>query len=84
MSYILAADIGGTKLAAALFDINQQLLSTKEVASDNTNRETLFACLIGSFAQLCAERKLRLKKFQRYLLVCLVSLILKRYRGLSK
>jgi len=65
MSYILVADVGGTKLAAALFDIHQQLLSTREVASDKTNREALFACLIDSFAQLCAEKEVTFNEISK-------------------
>jgi len=57
MSNILVADVGGTKLAVALFSQHHQLLSRREVPSDKTNKEALFTCLINSFEQLCEEKE---------------------------
>ncbi|MBD8519719.1 ROK family protein [Lysinibacillus fusiformis] len=58
MSYILVADVGGTKLATALFNQYQQILIKREVPSDVSTREALFHCLIDSFEMLCMEKKL--------------------------
>lgn len=58
MSYILVADVGGTKLATALFNHHQQILIKREVPSDISTREALFNCLIDSFEILCMEKKL--------------------------
>jgi len=58
MSHILVADVGGTKLATALFNQHQQILIKREVPSDIATREALFHCLIDSFEMLCMEKKL--------------------------
>lgn len=58
MSHILVADVGGTKLATALFNQHQQILIKREVPSDISTREALFHCLIDSFEILCMEKKL--------------------------
>lgn len=58
MSHILVADVGGTKLATALFNQYQQILIKREVPSDISTREALFHCLIDSFEILCLEKKL--------------------------
>lgn len=58
MSHILVADVGGTKLATALFNQHQQILIKREVPSDIATREALFHCLIDSFELLCMEKKL--------------------------
>jgi len=57
MGNILVADVGGTKLAVALFSQHHQLLGRREVPSDKTNKEALFTCLIDSFEQLCVGKE---------------------------
>lgn len=56
MGYILVADVGGTKVATAIFSQDQQLLSKQEVPSQISNREALFQCIVNSFKQLCTEK----------------------------
>lgn len=56
MSYTLVADVGGTKLATAIFSHDQQLLFKQELPSDTSSREALFHSLIQSFEQLCTEK----------------------------
>ncbi|ATP41664.1 glucokinase [Solibacillus sp. R5-41] len=56
MSYTLVADVGGTKLATAIFSPDQQLLSKQEVPSDTSSREALFQSLVKSFEQICTEK----------------------------
>lgn len=56
MGYILVADVGGTKVATAIFSPDLQMMSKQEIPSDTSNREALFQCLIKSFEQLCAEK----------------------------
>ncbi|MBE1554548.1 ROK family protein [Sporosarcina limicola] len=53
MGYILAADIGGTKLATALFSKNGTVLQTLEIVSEKIDGEILFGSLIESFKSLC-------------------------------
>ncbi|WP_042477351.1 ROK family protein [Bacillus ndiopicus] len=65
MSFILVADIGGTKLATALFNQNQQLINRKEVPSDKTSREALFNCLLASFQTLCEEQEISVKDISK-------------------
>ncbi|WP_274307926.1 ROK family protein [Solibacillus daqui] len=56
MSYTLVADVGGTKLATAIFNKEQQLMSKLEVPSDTSSREALYQSLVKSFEQLCTEK----------------------------
>lgn len=65
MSHILVADVGGTKLATALFSQHQQLLIKREVPSDISTRDALFHCLINSFELLCMEKKLSFKDISK-------------------
>ncbi|MEC1177863.1 ROK family protein [Metasolibacillus meyeri] len=65
MSYILVADVGGTKLATALFHQNLQIINKKEVASDKTNREVLFTCLLKSFQDLCEEQQISFEQIAK-------------------
>lgn len=58
MGNILVADVGGTKLATALFNQHQQLVIKRDVPSDVSNREALFHCLIDSFNMLCLEKQI--------------------------
>lgn len=58
MSHILVADVGGTKIATALFNQHQHILIKREVPSDISTKEALFHCLIDSFEILCMEKKL--------------------------
>lgn len=64
MSYILAADIGGTKLATALFH-NNKLIGRTEVASDVSSKEALFQCLTNSFRNLCKEATISLQQVEK-------------------
>lgn len=81
MRYILVADVGGTKLATALFNQQQQLLIKKEVPSDVTNRETLFHCLINSFEKLCIEQEVSINEISK---VCIgVPGIVNVHKGLA-
>lgn len=65
MSYILVADVGGTKLATALFNQHQKILIKKEVPSDISTREALFHCLIESFDMLCMEKELSFNEISK-------------------
>ncbi|MCH7322933.1 ROK family protein [Solibacillus sp. MA9] len=56
MSYTLVADVGGTKLATAIFNKEERLLSKLEVPSDTSSREALYQSLVKSFEQLCTEK----------------------------
>lgn len=56
MSYTLVADVGGTKLATAIFNQGQQLLTKLEVSSDTSSGEALYETLLQSFEQLCTEK----------------------------
>ncbi|MDI2586966.1 ROK family protein [Psychrobacillus sp. NEAU-3TGS] len=53
MGYILAADIGGTKLATALFKNDGTVVKTNESLSEKKDEELLFQCLVNSFRSLC-------------------------------
>lgn len=55
MDYILTADIGGTKLATALFKKDGTLMSRYEISSENCDGEKLYLSLIHSFEKLCTE-----------------------------
>ncbi|MGG0670504.1 ROK family protein [Sporosarcina koreensis] len=62
MNYILAADIGGTKLATALFRNDGTMVSNKEVKSENADGEKLFHSLIESWVALCAQAGIAMGK----------------------
>lgn len=62
MNYILAADIGGTKLATALFTDDGALVGNKEVASENADGEKLFHSLLESWETLCAKAGITIDK----------------------
>jgi glucokinase len=53
MGYILAADVGGTKLATALLSANGTVLQAAEIRSEKNDGEKLFQSLIDSFKSLC-------------------------------
>lgn len=61
MGYTLAADIGGTKLATAIFDQDGLMLLSMEIKSETVDGERLFASLIASFQALCDEQNLDFK-----------------------
>lgn len=58
MDYILAADIGGTKLATAIFDQEGMMLQSREIKSVSDDGECLFTSLIDSFEALCIDQSL--------------------------
>lgn len=65
MSYTLVADVGGTKLATAIFNQEQQLMSKQEVPSNTSSREALFQSLVESFKQLCTEMAISLDEISK-------------------
>lgn len=62
MNYFLVADIGGTKLATALFTDEGILIGSKEVKSENKDGELLFKKLVESFEILLADEGLSVDK----------------------
>lgn len=60
MEYFLAADIGGTKLATALFKKDGTVGRMKEIRSEKNDGEILFLSLINSFKSLCEEENITL------------------------
>lgn len=65
MKYILAADIGGTKLATALFTIDGELVKSHEIKSDKESGEKLFEGLVQSFNTLCTQSNVVVKQIER-------------------
>jgi glucokinase len=65
VKYILAADIGGTKLATALFTTDGELLKSHEIKSDNENGEKLFEGLVQSFNTLCTQSNIAIEQIER-------------------
>ncbi|WP_318617281.1 ROK family protein [Sporosarcina sp. YIM B06819] len=55
MEYILAADIGGTKLATALFKVDGTLVVANEIKSEKNDGEKLLQSLIDSFKDICSN-----------------------------
>ena len=56
MDYILAADIGGTKLSTALLKKEDgTVVKTLEIRSENKDGEVLFYSLVDSFKSLCVD-----------------------------
>ena len=55
MEYILAADVGGTKLAVALYKKDGTAVKVNEVRSEKNDGETLFLLLVDSFMALCMD-----------------------------
>ncbi|MFJ7936670.1 ROK family protein [Sporosarcina sp. NPDC096371] len=62
MGYILAADVGGTKLATALFQSDGTVMKATEIPSEKTDGEKLFQSLIHSFQRLCEEADVNLSE----------------------
>lgn len=62
MNYFLVADIGGTKLATALFTDEGTLIGSIEVKSENKDGELLFKKLVESFEMLLADKGLSVDK----------------------
>lgn len=58
MGYILAADVGGTKLATALFRKDGTELKYVEILSEKNDEEKLFQSLVDSFKSLCMRTSL--------------------------
>lgn len=61
MGYILAADVGGTKLATALFREDGTVLKSAEILSEKNDEEKLFQSLIDSFKSLCMSTSLKIE-----------------------
>lgn len=55
MNYILVADIGGTKLATALYNEEGILVSDNTVKSETEDGEMLYRSLIDSWELLCSD-----------------------------
>ncbi len=55
MGYILAADVGGTKLATALFKADGTVVEVAEIRSEKNDGEKLFQSLIDSCKTLCVN-----------------------------
>ena len=53
MGYILAADVGGTKLATALFKADGTVVEVTEIRSETEDGEKLFQSLVDSCKTLC-------------------------------
>lgn len=53
MTYVLAIDIGGTKLASGIVDAAGKLEHTRTVPTDGTDAESLFAALVAMAAETC-------------------------------
>lgn len=64
MGYIIAADIGGTKLATALFDIEGKLIKRLEKKSEKKDGERLFRSFIESCDELCAMKGIERRDIQ--------------------
>ncbi|MCM3758406.1 ROK family protein [Sporosarcina aquimarina] len=62
MNYFLTADIGGTKLATALFDENGILIMSHEIPSEKEDGEKLFYSLVESFEKLCIDSEISSKE----------------------
>lgn len=62
MNYILTADIGGTKLATALFDEAGTLVERHEIRSENEDGEKLYLSLVESFEKLCKHQEVSLSE----------------------
>lgn len=60
MEYILAADIGGTKLAVALFKKDGTAVKVKEVRSEKNDGDILFQSLVESFKSICMDEHVSL------------------------
>ncbi len=64
MAYRIVADIGGTKVAAALTDKNMSFLTRKQVSSDPTDAEAMFNCLVNCFAELLDSHKVSYEEIE--------------------
>ncbi|MEO4052559.1 ROK family protein [Solibacillus sp. CAU 1738] len=64
MAYILSADIGGTKLATALFNSEQKIVQRQELPSEKNDGEQLFIQLIESFFLLCEEQQIEINEIE--------------------
>lgn len=60
MEYILTADIGGTKLATALFIKNGPIVKVNEIRSEKNDGEILFQSLVDSFQSICVNERVNL------------------------
>lgn len=61
MEYILTADIGGTKLATALFLKDGPVVKVNEIRSEKNDGEILFQSLVDSFQSICVNERVNLE-----------------------
>ncbi len=62
MTYSLGVDIGGTKIATVVVDAEGTICSRVELASDTTDKETMFSCVVRSVENALKEAQITIKE----------------------
>lgn len=62
MTYSLGVDIGGTKIATVVVDAEGAICSRVELASDTTDKETMFSCVVSSVEDALKEAGITIKE----------------------
>lgn len=60
MSYSLGIDIGGTKIATVIIDQLGKIMGRVEIASDPSDKEKMFACVVESVEQVLTKSQIDL------------------------